>query len=53
MGVSKKFFCLPESMKKPFSRGSFACNVNLGFVRNGKACQTLLASEALLLKIHE
>ncbi|XP_016301346.1 UPF0676 protein C1494.01-like [Sinocyclocheilus anshuiensis] len=32
MGVSKKFFCLPESMKKPFSRSSFSCNGNHGWV---------------------
>ncbi|CAM4583607.1 unnamed protein product [Leuciscus chuanchicus] len=32
MHVSKKFFCLPEDMKKPFSRGSFSCNVNHGWV---------------------
>ncbi|XP_016092480.1 UPF0676 protein C1494.01-like [Sinocyclocheilus grahami] len=32
MGVSKKFFCLPENMKKPFSRGNFSCDVNHGWV---------------------
>lgn len=32
MRVSKKFFCLPEDMKKPFSRGNFSCNVNHGWV---------------------
>uniref|UniRef100_A0A673HH08 Si:dkey-10o6.2 n=1 Tax=Sinocyclocheilus rhinocerous TaxID=307959 RepID=A0A673HH08_9TELE len=32
MGVSNKFFCLPESMKKPFSRGSFSCNGNHGWI---------------------
>ncbi|XP_073706260.1 uncharacterized protein [Garra rufa] len=32
MGVSKKFFCLPESMKKPFSRGTFSCDENHGWV---------------------
>ncbi|XP_018977738.1 2-oxoglutarate-dependent dioxygenase htyE-like isoform X2 [Cyprinus carpio] len=32
MGVSKKFFCLPESMKKPFCRGSFSCNGNHGWI---------------------
>ncbi|XP_067275124.1 uncharacterized protein [Pseudorasbora parva] len=32
MRVSKKFFCLPEDMKKPFSRGSFSCNLNHGWV---------------------
>lgn len=32
MGVSKKFFCLPESMKKPFSRGRFSCDGNHGWI---------------------
>ncbi|XP_016092482.1 UPF0676 protein C1494.01-like isoform X2 [Sinocyclocheilus grahami] len=32
MGVSKKFFCLPENMKKSFSRGTFSCDVNHGWV---------------------
>ncbi|XP_052387202.1 uncharacterized protein LOC127934060 [Carassius gibelio] len=32
MVVSKKFFCLPESMKRTFSRGSFSCNGNHGWV---------------------
>ncbi|ROL43190.1 UPF0676 protein [Anabarilius grahami] len=32
MSVSKKFFSLPENKKKPFSRGSFSCNVNHGWV---------------------
>ncbi|XP_016401349.1 1-aminocyclopropane-1-carboxylate oxidase-like [Sinocyclocheilus rhinocerous] len=32
MGVSKKFFCLPENMKKPFSRGNLSCDVNHGWV---------------------
>ncbi|XP_050991009.1 LOW QUALITY PROTEIN: uncharacterized protein si:dkey-10o6.2 [Labeo rohita] len=32
MGVSKKFFSLPESMKKPFSRGRFSCNGNHGWI---------------------
>lgn len=32
MRVSEKFFCLPEHMKKPFSRGSFSCNGNHGWV---------------------
>ncbi|XP_051952990.1 uncharacterized protein si:dkey-10o6.2 [Xyrauchen texanus] len=32
MSISKKFFCLPEDMKRPFSRGNFSCNVNHGWV---------------------
>uniref|UniRef100_A0A8C2EPP2 Si:dkey-10o6.2 n=1 Tax=Cyprinus carpio TaxID=7962 RepID=A0A8C2EPP2_CYPCA len=32
MGVSKKFFFLPENIKKPFSRGNFSCDVNHGWV---------------------
>ncbi|XP_077050621.1 uncharacterized protein LOC143700826 [Siphateles boraxobius] len=32
MHVSKKFFCLPEDMKKPFSRGSFSCNEFHGWI---------------------
>ncbi|XP_051512350.1 uncharacterized protein LOC127416827 [Myxocyprinus asiaticus] len=32
MGISKKFFCLPEDMKRPFSRGNFSCNGNHGWV---------------------
>ncbi|XP_016092481.1 UPF0676 protein C1494.01-like isoform X1 [Sinocyclocheilus grahami] len=35
MGASKKFFCLPESMKKPFSRGTFSCNGNHGWISVG------------------
>lgn len=32
MRVSEKFFCLPDSMKKPFSRGSLSYNGNHGWV---------------------
>lgn len=32
MAVSKKFFSLPEDVKKSFSRGSFPCNENHGWV---------------------
>lgn len=32
MGVSKTFFSLPEHVKKSFSRGSFSCNENHGWV---------------------
>ncbi|XP_067275123.1 uncharacterized protein [Pseudorasbora parva] len=32
MRVSKKFFCLPEDMKKPFSRDSFSCKLHHGWV---------------------
>ncbi|XP_043120520.1 UPF0676 protein C1494.01 [Puntigrus tetrazona] len=32
MGVSEKFFCLPENMKKPFSRGGFSSNGNHGWI---------------------
>ncbi|KAM9754013.1 uncharacterized protein ACNS7B_007153 [Menidia menidia] len=32
MDMSRRFFLLPEELKKPFSRGSFANNLNHGWV---------------------
>ncbi|XP_065139137.1 uncharacterized protein [Paramisgurnus dabryanus] len=32
MSVSKKFFSLPEYKKAPFTRGSFSCNGNHGWI---------------------
>ncbi|XP_048025046.1 UPF0676 protein C1494.01 isoform X1 [Megalobrama amblycephala] len=38
MSVSKRFFSLPENKKKPFSRGSFSCSVNHGWVSLETEC---------------